>query len=49
MDELQLYVAPVLLGGGLRLCGELDEITCMEQVRVVQSAHATHLTYRLRS
>lgn len=49
LDELQLHIAPVLLGGGLRLFGELDEITRMERVRVVQSAHATHLTYRLRS
>ena len=47
LDELQLHVAPVLLGGGLRLFGPLDEITRLERVRVIQSQHATHLTYRV--
>ncbi len=47
LDEIQLHFAPVLLGGGLQLFGELDETVRLERVRVVQSAHATHLTYRL--
>lgn len=48
VDELQLHVAPVLLGGGLRLFGDLQDITHLERVRVVESAHATHLTYRFK-
>ncbi|WP_420593765.1 dihydrofolate reductase family protein [Deinococcus sp.] len=48
VDELQLHLAPMLLGGGLRLFGDLDTVTHLERVRVVQSQHATHLTYRLR-
>ncbi len=48
LDELQLHVAPVLLGGGLHLFGDLGEMTRLERVRVVESAHATHLTYQFK-
>lgn len=48
LDELQLHVAPVLLGGGLSLFGALGQSVKLERVRVVQSAHATHLTYRVK-
>lgn len=48
LDELQLHVAPVLLGGGLSLFGALGHSIKLERVRVVQSAHATHLTYRIK-
>ena len=47
LDELQLHVAPVLLGGGLRLFERAAEITRLERVRVVESQHATHVTYRV--
>ena len=46
VDELQLHLAPVLLGGGLLLFVALDTVTGLERVRVVQSQHVTHLTYR---
>lgn len=45
IDEMQLHVAPVLLGGGLRLFADAPPAR-LEHVRTVQSAHATHLTYR---
>ncbi|WP_309571875.1 dihydrofolate reductase family protein [Deinococcus sp.] len=45
LDEMQLHVAPVLLGGGLRLFADAPP-SSLEHVRTVQSAHATHLTYR---
>lgn len=48
LDELQLHIAPVLLGGGLSLFGALGQSLKLERGRVVESAHATHLTYRLR-
>jgi dihydrofolate reductase len=47
LDELQLHIAPVLLGGGLSLFGALGQTVKLERVRVVQSAHATHPTYRV--
>ncbi|PNY80956.1 dihydrofolate reductase family protein [Deinococcus koreensis] len=47
LDEVQVHVAPVLLGGGLSLFGALGQTVRLERVRVVESAHATHLTYRI--
>lgn len=46
VDEIQLSVAPVILGGGVRL---LDHVgpTTLEQVRVIASDGVTHLRYRV--
>jgi dihydrofolate reductase len=46
VDELQLHLAPLLLGGGVRLFGELDAPVGLELVRVVDSPSVTHLKYR---
>ncbi|WP_412027156.1 dihydrofolate reductase family protein [Deinococcus yunweiensis] len=46
LDEVQLHVAPVLLGGGLPLFRDAPP-SRLEHIRTVQSAHATHLTYRM--
>jgi dihydrofolate reductase len=48
LDELELHVVPVLLGGGARLFDDLGgaEIT-LEQVRVVEAPAVAHLTYRV--
>ena len=50
VDELQLHLAPVLLGGGTRLFDDLGgahlELDC---VRVVAAPRVTHLTYRVRN
>ena len=48
LDELQVHVAPVLLGGGVRLFDGFgnDEIE-LELVRAVESPHATHIKYRV--
>ena len=47
MDELELHVVPVLLGGGARLFDNLgDAEVQLEQVRVVEAPGVTHLKYR---
>lgn len=49
VDEFQLHIAPMLLGGGVRLLDGLgnDEIK-VEIVRTVESPHVTHVKYRVR-
>lgn len=48
LDEIQVSVAPLLLGGGVRLLDHVgpDPIT-LEQDRVVASEGVTHLRYRV--
>jgi dihydrofolate reductase len=46
VDEIQLHVVPVLLGGGKRL---LDDIRFdLEQIRVIEAPGVTHLWYTVR-
>ena len=48
LDELQVHVAPVLLGGGVRLFGDLDAAPLgLEITRVIESPAVTHLRYRV--
>jgi dihydrofolate reductase len=48
LDELQLHVAPILLGGGVRLFDGLGPDTPkLERISVVESPAATHLGYRV--
>lgn len=47
VDELQIHVAPVLLGGGTRLLEGLDPETRLEPTRVIDSPAVTHLRYRV--
>ena len=48
LDELQLSVAPVLLGDGARLFDDLgDAKVQLEQVRVVEAPGVAHLRYRV--
>src|SRR5829696_2145168 len=46
LDEIQLHVSPVLLGGGTLLFGDLDAPVALERTRVVDSPNAAHLRYR---
>lgn len=48
LDELELHVVPVLLGGGSRPLDELGNAHVrLEQVRAVEAPGVTHLTYRI--
>jgi dihydrofolate reductase len=48
VDELELHVVPLFLGGGTRLFeGALGDVA-LEQVEVVSSPVVTHLNYRVR-
>jgi dihydrofolate reductase len=47
LDEIQVSITPVLLGGGVRLFDLLDAPISLEQTRVVPSEGVTHLRYRV--
>jgi dihydrofolate reductase len=48
VEEFQLHVAPLFLGGGVRLFDKLDDDAAkLELVRVVDSPAVTHLRYRV--
>jgi dihydrofolate reductase len=49
IDEMEIHVVPVLLGGGARLFDNTDgRQTDYECVRVVNSPSVTHCKYRLK-
>jgi dihydrofolate reductase len=47
VDELELHVVPILLGGGARLLENVGPDIKLEQVRVVEAPGVTHLKYRV--
>ena len=48
LDEIQVDLAPVLLGGGVRLFDHLDSAPIeLEPIAVVQGMGVTHLRYRV--
>ncbi len=46
IDEMELHVVPVLLGGGERLLDDVGDLE-LEQVRAVEAPGVTHLKYRV--
>jgi dihydrofolate reductase len=46
LDELHIHVAPVLLGGGVRLFDHAERRP-IELTRVIESPRVTHLSYRM--
>jgi dihydrofolate reductase len=48
LDELQIHVVPVLLGGGVRLLENLGNAK-MEKIRVIDSPEVTHLKFRIKN
>jgi dihydrofolate reductase len=50
LDELQIHLVPVLLGGGVRLFDRLGSAPVeLEATRVIVSPAVTHLKFRVRS
>jgi len=47
VDEMQLHVAPILLGGGARLLDNVGSGLALDLVRVVDAPGVTHVKYRL--
>ena len=48
LEELQIHVVPLLLGGGVRLFDDLDPTIDLEATRVIESPTVTHLRYRVK-
>jgi dihydrofolate reductase len=47
VDEIELHVAPVMLGGGARLFDGVGPGVRLEQLRVVEAPGVAHLKYRV--
>ena len=47
VDELELHVVPLLLGGGARLFEGIGPDLELEQIRVVEAPGVAHLNYRV--
>ncbi len=47
IDELELHIAPVLLGGGERLLDNVGPGVELEQIRSVHAPKVTHVKYRV--
>jgi dihydrofolate reductase len=47
LDEIQVHVVPVLLGGGIRLFDNLGPDIELERTRIVESPDVVHLRFRI--
>ena len=47
LDELELHVAPILLGGGARLFDGVGPDVALEPVRTIEAPGVAHLKYRV--
>ena len=49
VDELELHVVPLVLGGGARLFEGVGADLALEQIRVIDAPGVTHVKYRVAS
>jgi dihydrofolate reductase len=47
VDEFELHIVPILLGGGARLFGGVGPGLRLEQLRAVEAPGVAHLKYRV--
>jgi dihydrofolate reductase len=48
VDEIQIHLAPILLGGGVRLFDHLDTAQiALERTRVIDAPRVTHMRFRI--
>ena len=47
VDEVELHVAPILLGGGARLFDGVGPGLQLEELRVIEAPGVAHLKYRV--
>jgi dihydrofolate reductase len=47
VDDLELHIVPLVLGGGARLFDSLGPDLKLEQVRAIEAPGVTHLKYRV--
>jgi dihydrofolate reductase len=48
VDEIQIHIAPLVLGGGVRLFDQLGDAQIeLEKIRVIDSPKVTHLRFRV--
>ena len=47
MDEIEVHVSPLLLGGGARLFDGVGPDLKLEQLRAVEAPGVAHLKYRV--
>ncbi len=47
VDEIHIDLAPILLGGGIKLFDQLDIQVGLERTRLIEADGVTHLTFRV--
>jgi len=48
IDEMQINLAPILLGKGIKLFGNTDHLTEFERTRTIETPAATHIKYKVK-
>jgi dihydrofolate reductase len=46
LDELQLHIVPIILGGGTSMFGALGEYMQLNKINVTDEPDVTHFTFR---